>query len=102
MPDRAVLPARVERLQHDEQTVAFVGIQQMLQLAQFPEVLLHEVFTLLDPERFAGIALAEARLLAGLDDEVLSDIHGSHCNSVGRVLLADCVMPPARFAGIRA
>ncbi len=29
--DRAVLPARVERLQHDEQRVLLFGVQQILQ-----------------------------------------------------------------------
>ena len=75
MPDGAVFAARVECLQESEQTVALIGIKQMLKFAQAVQHPLVGVVVALFPERVVGVAISQARLAAWLDDAMFGEVH---------------------------
>jgi hypothetical protein len=76
MPDRAVLASSIERLQDNEQSMPFIGIEQMLELAETVQSLLMRLLVTLSSERSVGIAIFQAQLAAWLDDAMFGDIHG--------------------------
>ena len=59
MTDGAILPARVERLQNDEQSVLFFRVKQLLQLGQADLMLLklQRGFVLRIAVRIVGVAV---------------------------------------------
>ena len=73
--DGAVLAAGIQSLKHHQQSVALVGVQHVLQLAQFFDVGLNVGLGLADSERVGGIAFAEVRPFARLYQELLREFH---------------------------
>ena len=76
VPDGPVLAARIQSLQDDQQSVAFVGVEQVLQLVQPADHLLMRFLVALYPERIVGIAVFEPEFAPGLNHAMFRDIHG--------------------------
>src|ERR1700680_2571411 len=75
MPDGGVLAARVEPLQDDQQGVALVGIQQMLEFAKPGQSFGVRFVIALLPEGIAGVAVLQAQLASRPDDAVFGKVH---------------------------
>jgi hypothetical protein len=76
VPDGPILAACIQRLEHDEQRVPFVGIKQVLQLVQPDDRLLVRFVVALYPECIVGIAVFQPQFAPVLDNAVFRDIHG--------------------------
>jgi hypothetical protein len=79
MPDSSVLTAGIQRLQHDQQSIPFVGIEQVLEFPQPVNRLLVRFLIALYSERIVGITVFQPELAPGLHQEMSRNIH---CSSV--------------------
>ena len=80
MPNDTVLAGGVKRLQHNQQRLFRVGIEQVLQLRHALQVLADlgcRIVVRRMPARVGGVDARQANLAAGLDDEFFAIIQRS-------------------------
>ena len=75
--DGAVFAGGVAALQHDEQGVTAVGVEQVLEFAKTDEGLFLSFVVAAVAEGCGGVAMVEADCGAGWDDGVVGEGHGS-------------------------
>src|ERR1700731_1011849 len=82
MPDGSVFAAGIDRLQNDEQSIAPVGIKQLLKPTQAVQSLLERIVVALYSERVVRVAIFQAQLAAWLDDATFCEVHTSSFSSL--------------------